>query len=366
MQYFGVPRCPYCKKRVNLIRTWSLKRQGEYQCPRCGGISNIFLSPLVYVLALLAIFSGGAVYFFHKFVLNDIGLNTCFQVLLPFVVFFLISLFLVYLEKPVIKRVSREESSKKGRGRGKNVSPTGQVYVDEGDYLPNTQASAGHRTGTLPPVQSPAPRRVTSAAQPTAVMPQGGTGSHPRPAAQGAQRRPVSQATAVMPQAGTGTHPRAAAQGVQRRPASQSPTGSLPRREAVSPAAQRRQAAQRTASQGAASPRREPQEGQVQSRVAPIAEQAPQRTQRPAAQEAPAWTTVPQERPAPARETPRVETPRQVRSSSNPSLAAPRRASHVVNSVEIPALTDDFFKKYDDPAYVERRLKELHQEDSKD
>ena len=45
MQYFGVPRCPYCKKRVNLIRTWSLKRQGEYRCPRCGGISNIFLSP---------------------------------------------------------------------------------------------------------------------------------------------------------------------------------------------------------------------------------------------------------------------------------------------------------------------------------
>ena len=37
MQYFGVPICPYCKKRVNLIRTWSLKRQGEYKCPRCGG-----------------------------------------------------------------------------------------------------------------------------------------------------------------------------------------------------------------------------------------------------------------------------------------------------------------------------------------
>ena len=68
MQYFGVPKCPYCKKRVNFIRTWSLKRQGEYQCPRCGGISNIFLSPLVYVFALLAVFSGAAVYFFHKFI----------------------------------------------------------------------------------------------------------------------------------------------------------------------------------------------------------------------------------------------------------------------------------------------------------
>ena len=75
MQYFGVPKCPYCKKRVNFIRTWSLKRQGEYQCPRCGGISNIFLSPLVYVFALLAVFSGAAVYFFHKFILDDVDLT---------------------------------------------------------------------------------------------------------------------------------------------------------------------------------------------------------------------------------------------------------------------------------------------------
>ena len=115
MQYFGVPRCPYCKKRVNLIRTWSLKRQGEYRCPRCGGISNIFLSPLVYVFALLAVFCGGAVYFFHRFILDDVDLTTCLQVLIPFAVFFLLSLFMVYLAKPVIKKVPREEKGRKKR-----------------------------------------------------------------------------------------------------------------------------------------------------------------------------------------------------------------------------------------------------------
>ena len=115
MQYFGVPKCPYCKKRVNFIRTWSLKRQGEYQCPRCGGISNIFLSPLVYVFALLAVFSGAAVYFFHNLIFDDVDLTTVFQVILPFAVFFLLSLFLVYLAKPVIKRVPREEQGKKAR-----------------------------------------------------------------------------------------------------------------------------------------------------------------------------------------------------------------------------------------------------------
>ncbi len=350
MQYFGVPRCPYCKKRVNLIRTWSLKRQGEYQCPRCGGISNIFLSPLVYVLALLAVFSGGAVYFFHKFVLNDVTVSTCLHVLAPFAGFFLISLFLVYLEKPVIKRVSREESGKKGKGRAP-AGATGQVYVDEGAYLPKGQA-----TGSLPPVQSPPPQRVSSSAQSTAVMPQGGTGSLSRTA----QRRPVSQPTAVIPQAGAGASQRT---GVQRRPAPQSPAapvepqrrpavsqssaGAPPRTGTPSPAVQRRQAAQRTAEQSAAVPR--PQ---------------PQRTQRPAAQASPSWTTVQQ--PAPQREAPRVEPPRQVRPSTDPSLAEPRKASHVVSSVEIPALTEDFFKKYDDPAYVERRLKELQQGKNED
>lgn len=113
MHYFGVPTCPYCKKRVNIIRTWSLKRQGEYQCPRCGGISNIFLSPLVYVLALLAVFSGGAMYFFHKFVLDDISMKTAIYVFVPFAAFFLLSLFTVYLEKPVIKKVSKEEYHRK-------------------------------------------------------------------------------------------------------------------------------------------------------------------------------------------------------------------------------------------------------------
>lgn len=249
MQYFGVPRCPYCKKRVNLIRTWSLKRQGEYQCPRCGGISNIFLSPLVYVLALLAVFAGGAVYFFHKFVLDDVDLGTCFQVILPFALFFLVSLFLVYLEKPVIRRVPREENGKASRApvtaeerRAAVSSHTGQAVVDQGDYLP----PRNYRTGPVPQGQGE-----------------------------------------------------------------------------VSPAAQRRQAAQRAASQGPGTAA--PQAGQVRRRVTAVQEGAPQAQRRP-------------EPPLP-----------------------PRRPAQPARPVDIPDITGDFFKKYDDPAYVERRLKELEQ-----
>ena len=111
MQYFGVPTCPYCKKRVNLIRTWNLKREGEYKCPRCGSISNIYLSPLIYVFSVLAICTSVCIYFFHKFVLDDIELFTCVYILIPFVLFYILSLFAVYLKKPVIKRVQYPEQN---------------------------------------------------------------------------------------------------------------------------------------------------------------------------------------------------------------------------------------------------------------
>ena len=311
MQYYGVPRCPYCKKRVNLIRTWSLKRQGEYQCPRCGGISNVFLSPLIYVLALLAVFSSGAIYFFHKFVLDDVDLTTCLQVAIPFAAFFLLSLFMVYLAKPVIKRVSREELEKKRKASlnadSRRASVTGQstgrVFTDQGDYLP----PADYRTGPFPqpqaPVAAPRPQPVREAAQPTAVLPQ-------------QPRRAVS-----------------------------------PSREPASPAAQRRQTAQRIAAQGQVRRQAPPVSGQTQARVSsqqretPRAErQSPPPSPRPAAQ--------------PRREAP----PAQRQASPRPAQSQPaRRPSHVVHSVEIPSVTDDFFKRYDDPAYVERRLRELEE-----
>lgn len=197
MQYFGVPTCPYCKKRVNLIRTWSLKKQGEFQCPRCGGISNIHLSPLVYVAALLALFAGGAVYFFHKFVLDDIGLETALQVFLPFAIFFFLSIFFVYLAKPVIKKVSREEMEKKKWGRKASLapppSPTGPVYYDQEDYPPQRESF----TTTLPPQAPPRPAPPPTAAPARPAAPAAAPPQPPRrldaAAAPAPQPRPLRQ-----------------------------------------------------------------------------------------------------------------------------------------------------------------------------
>lgn len=259
MQYFGVPTCPYCKKRVNLIRTWSLKKQGEYQCPRCGGISNIYLSPLIYVLALLALFAGGAVYFFHKFVLDDVGLETALQVFLPFAGFFLLSVFFVYLAKPVIKRVSRDGMGKKKLGRkGSATGPVDQashVYYDRED--------------------NPLQREQFTTAIPAQAPPRA---APPQPEAQ----RPL------------------------------------------------------------ASPR---QQAPVQPRLAAVRQPAPSPRQQS--------TTVIRP-PVPVSRRPAHQAP------PAPQLGAEPRPAQVVSSVEPPNAADDFFAKYDDPDYVQRRLREIN------
>ena len=172
-----------------MIRTWSLKRQGEYRCPRCGGISNIFLSPLVYVFALLAVFAGGAIYFFHRFVLDDVDLFTCLQVLLPFALFFLLSLFLVYLAKPVIKRVPREEEKRGRRAPEPRRPGESRAFVDGGEYQ-SREASVPLQEAV--PVSRP--QAVESRAQQTTVLPSPARTSAPRRELQGPQMRPARPA----------------------------------------------------------------------------------------------------------------------------------------------------------------------------
>ncbi len=287
MKYFGVSSCPYCRKRVNLIRSWSLKRQGEYQGPRCGGISNIFLSPLIYVFALLAIFGGGAVYFFHKFILDDISLSTLGQVLIPFAVFFLLSLFMVNLEKPVIKKVPRGEAERKKAGRStmedRRMSPAApakqqeQLFFQAEEYLPKGE----YRTGSLPKVQSGENRNLPAYSQKPAY-----------------QEDLEKTSVVEVP--------------VQR-----------PQRPAPSPAVRTGQSASQRAPQ---------QRGQRPQRTAQSAASSSGRAGSPAAVQS-------------------------VSQAAKPAAAS----SHTVTSVQIPSVNDDFFAKYDDPNYVERRLQEINE-----
>lgn len=307
MQYFGVPTCPYCKKRVNLIRTWSLKRQGEYRCPRCGGISNIYLSPLVYVFALVAVFAGVAIYFFHKFILDDITLTTGIQVIIPFAVFFLLSLFMVYLAKPVIKKVPRAQVDRKRRNKGNFEErrmpaglqgQTGQIFYDGEDYQPHTN----YRAGPMPQEQGDEDMKIV---EPRESRPAYGETSVQRTVVAAPREEITSQSVRVQAEA---SHTPAAAPRAPQRQTVQSQAPARP----VQPAAQPRASAPVQAQVSApAAPR--------QTAAAPV-----QRAAQPAVQAA-----------APAKPAPRAEQPK---------------------------AQDDFFAKYDDPEYINRRLAELKRE----
>ena len=344
MQYFGVPRCPYCKKRVNLIRTWSLKRQGEYRCPRCGGISNIFLSPLVYVFALLAVFAGGAIYFFHRFVLDDVDLFTCLQVLLPCALFFLLSLFMVYLAKPVIKRVPREEEKRGRRAPEPRRPGESRAFVDGGEYQ-SREASVPLQEAV--PVSRP--QAVESRAQQTAVLPSPARTSAPRRELQGPQMRPARPApgeaapVSRRPAAGEPAA-RPAVSGERPRTAAPAPRPSVPRTGEVS------SSSGVVPSRASAPERERPRRETPAPRPASGTDSAPVRRPAAARQERPQVQPAPPTAPTPRRETDKA--------------AAPRR-EHVVHSVDIPSITDDFFAKYNDPDYVNRRLKELQEEREK-
>ena len=49
-----LPQCPYCGKKVNPIVAWTLRTQGEFICPACGGVSNIAIEPAAKALGVLA------------------------------------------------------------------------------------------------------------------------------------------------------------------------------------------------------------------------------------------------------------------------------------------------------------------------
>ena len=335
MRYFGIPTCPYCKKRVNLIRTWSLKRQGEYRCPRCGGIANIYLSPLVFVFALIAVFAGVAIYFFHKFILDDIALDTCLQVLVPFALFFLLILFMVYLEKPVIKKVPREQVDKKRRPKGQTFESrrmpqqgeTGRVFFGQEDYYPQKpQNFPGPMPAEDEDMKIVAPKEVG------------------RPLGEGEAVERSSVVPAKAPEVSQTSR-------VPQTSQAPSPVPSPAQVRAQAGAAV--QSARQAASQPVSKPVSQPAPAaavQAAAPAAPKAQAASQHVSKPVSQPAPAAAV---QAAAPA--APKAQAVSQPVSKpvSQPSPAPAEAAK---------ASSQDYFAKYDDPEYISRRLAELRRE----
>lgn len=100
MRKFEKPRCPYCGKKLSLPSTWIIKSQGEFLCPKCGGISNIVLDRAVYLFAFLTVLLGAFFFILSYLQIREFNVWLLLMVFIPFFLFFLLSVFLVRLKKP--------------------------------------------------------------------------------------------------------------------------------------------------------------------------------------------------------------------------------------------------------------------------
>ncbi len=132
MKKFRQARCPYCGKKVNLLRSWAIKTQGEYKCPKCDGISNIELDPAIHILVILAVIVSGLIYAISMLTVKTISLFAILIMILPYLLFYLLCIFLVRLRKPVIRKKPpsgqrtpvRQQRADNGRKEDSNIEHT--------------------------------------------------------------------------------------------------------------------------------------------------------------------------------------------------------------------------------------------------
>lgn len=137
--------CPYCGKKVGLLRCWILKSQGEYRCPQCGGYSNIVLSPAILIIAALAILISGGLYAAQLLFIRSFSWQILVLVFLPFLLFYLLSVFMVGLRKPAVRKKQPESQSLDYK-----IEPP-----DSGDRRPPPDGNGGNinRTTVMRPIR---------------------------------------------------------------------------------------------------------------------------------------------------------------------------------------------------------------------
>ena len=133
MKKFRLPRCPYCGKKINPLYSWYLKNQGEFLCPKCGGISNIILDPAVYILGSAAVIVSLIGFLVTRIGGNVFNLTVFLWLVLPYFVFSVLCCFLVRRKKPLESPAARQygKAVKKGKtGQAMPPAPPVQRVQD--------------------------------------------------------------------------------------------------------------------------------------------------------------------------------------------------------------------------------------------
>ena len=134
MKKFQLARCPYCGKKLNPAMSWYMKTQGEYICPKCGGISNVALDPAVYILACAAILLSLAAFLITRAVNNIFSVSAFLYMTGPVFLFSLASAFLVRLKKPIPRK--KTKVSPGGNPSGAPGAPAVSGYTTQFTGIP--------------------------------------------------------------------------------------------------------------------------------------------------------------------------------------------------------------------------------------
>ena len=98
------PQCPYCGKKLGFATAFSLRREGEYCCKACGGVSNITLVRRIYPFAGICVAIAAVFVVLGAFVLQTVNWLILLGTILPFVVFYIGTPFFLELKRPILHR----------------------------------------------------------------------------------------------------------------------------------------------------------------------------------------------------------------------------------------------------------------------
>ncbi len=130
-------KCPYCNKQVSYFTAFAVKRNGEYFCNKCKKESNIFIKKSIIWPLIGAIILSGLILAVFLFATDRENLLFAFFVAIPFMIFYIITPFFVYL-KPKKSHMDTLYDTKIGENNVKTanssiVKPARTVpaYIDD-------------------------------------------------------------------------------------------------------------------------------------------------------------------------------------------------------------------------------------------
>lgn len=83
-------RCPYCDKEISYVKAMSIRRRGEYYCPKCKKESNIHIKKTIWIFFIAMVILALAILGFYLFMTNRENILFMLFVMIPFIIFYLV------------------------------------------------------------------------------------------------------------------------------------------------------------------------------------------------------------------------------------------------------------------------------------